>query len=391
MSVRFHPADFLNWPAVQTLFSVIGPSSLRFVGGAVRNSLLGLPVTDLDLATTHLPDALIALAQQAGLKTVPTGIDHGTVTVIVKGHTFEVTTLRKDVSTDGRHAKVSFTENWREDAARRDFTINALYLDSDGTLYDYHQGLSDLQKGRVRFIGNPRERLTEDRLRALRFFRFSAAYAQGSVEEEGLRAVTEFPQVLDNLSAERIWSEFAKLLACKANAVSAILETMISARLDLNGLITPNGIAGVKAMGDEIVSASQAVVRLGALMLASDLDSNALTRELRLSKRESRFLASVIRAKELLKNRGDKALLLALYQTDFRAVTAAAAIEYPEALGQLQSLSLPAFPLAAADLIARGYEKGPKIGQELQRLESLFIQSDFSLNRTDLLARIEQP
>jgi poly(A) polymerase len=188
-------------------------SEVRAVGGAVRNSLIGRPVIDVDLATTATPDAVIRLANDAGLKVVPTGLDPGTVTLVTDRASFEVTTLRRDVETDGRHAVVAFTTSWEEDARRRDFTINALYCDANGTVYDPIGGLADLRRRRVRFIGDAEARIREDYLRILRFFRFSAEYGNGQLDAEGLRASIALKEGLSRLAAERIRGELLKLLA----------------------------------------------------------------------------------------------------------------------------------------------------------------------------------
>ena len=184
----------------------------RFVGGVVRNTLLGLAVKDIDIATPLPPDEVMRRLKRANIRAVPTGIDHGTITAIVDGRPFEVTTLRRDVSTDGRHAAVTYTTDWREDAARRDFTINALYASADGEIFDYHGGLADLAQGRVRFIGDARARIREDYLRILRLFRFHAWYGKGDIDPDALNAVAHEKAGLAKLSGERIQQEFLRLL-----------------------------------------------------------------------------------------------------------------------------------------------------------------------------------
>ena len=184
----------------------------RAVGGAVRNALLGLPVTEIDLATTAEPESVMALAQEAGLKAVPTGIDHGTVTVIADGLPFEVTTLRRDVETFGRHAKIAYTTSWEEDAKRRDFTLNALYADRDGKVFDPLGSYDDLAAGRVRFIGDAEARIKEDFLRILRFFRFHAYYGKGDMDAAGLKAAVKLRAGLEQLSAERVAGELRRIL-----------------------------------------------------------------------------------------------------------------------------------------------------------------------------------
>jgi poly(A) polymerase len=196
-------AEWLKRPETKRVFAALSADGVetRAVGGAVRNTLLGLPVTEIDLATTALPEQVMALARKAGLKAIPTGIEHGTVTVVVDGAPFEVTTLRRDVETYGRHATVAFTEDWEEDARRRDFTLNALYAGSDGTVFDPLGGYADLVAGRVRFIGEAEARIKEDYLRILRFFRFNAYYGKGPLDPEGLQASVRLRAGLDQLSA----------------------------------------------------------------------------------------------------------------------------------------------------------------------------------------------
>src|SRR5690606_23717065 len=208
-------ADWLKAKPLQALFKALNRDGgeARVVGGAVRNTLLGSKVSDVDLATTHLPQETVRLAKEAGFKPVPTGIEHGTITVVVQGHPFEVTTLRQDVETDGRHAKVAFGTDWKADAERRDFTINALYMTADGTIIDDVGGLADIESRTLRFIGDAEQRIREDYLRILRFFRFFAWYGSGRPEADGLRASERLKDGLAQLSAERVWAELKKLLS----------------------------------------------------------------------------------------------------------------------------------------------------------------------------------
>ncbi len=185
---------------------------MRFVGGAIRNSLLKLKVEDVDVATKLTPQKVTELLEKSNIRAIPTGIKHGTVTALIDGKNFEITTLRSDISCDGRHAKVSWSSDWQEDARRRDFTMNALYLSAGGELFDYFCGTEDIEKGIVRFIGNPKERIAEDYLRILRFFRFFAYYGKGTINEEGLAACTSLAEGINNLSGERLQQEMLKIL-----------------------------------------------------------------------------------------------------------------------------------------------------------------------------------
>ena len=235
-------ADWLDAPALVAVFDALerDGDTVRAVGGAVRNTLLGLPVSDIDLATTALPEQVVERARAAGLKPVPTGIDHGTVTVVSHGQPFEVTTLREDVETHGRAATVRFGRSWTHDAARRDFTMNALYVDRHGGLHDPLGGLGDLQARRVRFIGDPHQRIREDYLRILRFFRFHAQYGEGSPDVEGLAAAAAEVEGLSLLSAERVGQEMRKLVVApgalatlQVMARCGILEAVLGETADL--------------------------------------------------------------------------------------------------------------------------------------------------------------
>jgi poly(A) polymerase len=208
--------DWFKAPGLSRVLDLLNQDGeARVVGGAVRNSLMGLPVSDMDIATTLLPEAVQARAEAAGIKCVPTGIKHGTVTLVVDGHPYEVTTLRRDVETDGRHAQVAFTDDWRADAERRDLTINALYADKTGFVHDYVGGVEDIGKQNIRFIGVAADRIAEDYLRILRFFRFFAHYGRGRPDAEGIKASAAAKAKIKSLSAERIWAEMKKLLSAK--------------------------------------------------------------------------------------------------------------------------------------------------------------------------------
>ncbi|MCG6116449.1 MAG: CCA tRNA nucleotidyltransferase, partial [Mesorhizobium sp.] len=212
---RLTDAAWLQDAAVQTLLEALGQGEdeARVVGGAIRNHFLGVPFTDVDIATTTLPRDTMRLGAEAGFKPVPTGVDHGTVTLVQGGRAFEVTTLRRDTESDGRHAKVAFGRDWKVDAERRDFTINALYADREGQIYDFVGGLADVETGTLRFIGDAGERIREDYLRSLRFFRFYAWYGRGRPDADALRATARLRDGLKSLSAERVWSEMKKLLS----------------------------------------------------------------------------------------------------------------------------------------------------------------------------------
>ena len=221
--MRIDPSKhaWMTTPETRILLAALGDG--RFVGGAVRNALLGWPVNDIDIAVPMPPEETLKRLEVAGIKAVPTGFEHGTVTAIVNGRPFEVTSLRQDIATDGRHAIVAYTDDWEEDSARRDFTMNALYAGADGEIFDYHGGVDDLLAGRVRFVGDAGQRIREDYLRILRLFRFHAWYGKGDMDPDALRAAADAKAGLAQLSGERIAKEIAAASGgAKSGAVAAI-------------------------------------------------------------------------------------------------------------------------------------------------------------------------
>jgi len=363
----------------------------RVVGGAVRNALMGLPVGEIDVATTAVPEEVVRRVESEGLKAVPTGIAHGTVTVVADGRPFEVTTLRRDIETDGRHAKVAFGRDWRADAQRRDFTMNALSAGRDGTVYDYVGGLSDLAACRVRFIGDPAQRIAEDFLRILRFFRFHAAYsAGGHPDSQGLAACIAGRDGLDQLSRERVRAELMKLLIAP-HAMPALIA------MNDGGLLT-RVLAGIAYLGPfenmakveaAIGVAPDPVQRLGALAVAVPEDAERLRHKLRLANAEYDRCASMgERWRDIAP--GDehaaRVLLYRLGQERYRdrvllAWARSSATAHDKAWHALATLperwKAPAFPLSAQDFIARGVAKGPALGAALRAAEAAWIAADF--------------
>lgn len=381
-------AHLLDRPGVRRVLAALDAEgeTTRLVGGCVRDALLGRTGDDIDLTTTLLPQAVITRAEAAGLRAVPTGIDHGTVTLLADDATFEVTTLREDVETDGRHAVVRFGRDFALDAQRRDFTINALSLAPDGTLHDTTGGVEDLRAGRVRFIGEARTRIREDALRILRFFRFQARYGAGSPDPEGLSACVAARDALDGLSRERIRAEILKLLL--APGAPAAIETLSETGL-LMRLIGGLGDRGrfLRALADGLETS--AIERLGALAIWSDADAERLELRLRLSKAERAALVAYGRAlgalhgraaidalemRRLAANHDGRALGIARVATR----TEPHPVLSPEADLYLDDLvhgriAAPTFPLAGADLVARGVRAGPEIGRRLARARALWL------------------
>jgi poly(A) polymerase len=365
----------------------------RVIGGAVRNALLGLPPGDLDVATTALPDEVMRRAEAAGFKTVPTGVEHGTVTAIVEGRPIEVTTLRHDVETFGRKAIVHFGRDWKADAERRDFTINALSVRRDGTVVDLVGGAADVAARRVRFIGDPAERIREDYLRILRFFRFHAAYGAGAPDPAGLHAAIALRAGLDRLSRERVRMEIVKLLV--APGAAATLEIMADAGLiePILGVPMATHVARLARMESALALSPDAIMRLGALAVHVPDDADRLGERLRLSNAERerlrsmadrwRGLAAALRdeseaeARNLLYRLGperyrDRSL--------FSWLRSGAA---PDDAGWLRLATLPErwqaprFPLKAAAFLARDVPKGPALGAALAEAEAAWIAAGF--------------
>ena len=364
----------------------------RVVGGAVRNALLGMPIAEIDVATTAVPDEVVKRVTAAGFKPVPTGIEHGTVTVVIDKHPFEVTTLRKDVETYGRHAKVEFGRDWKADAERRDFTINALSVTRDGAVYDYVGGLDDLGQRRVRFIGDPAKRIAEDYLRILRFFRFHAAYGTSDhPDAAGLAACIAGRDGLDQLSRERVRMEMLKLVAAP-HAVPTLIA-MTDAGLLLRVLGGVSYLASFENMTKveaAIGAEPNAVRRLGALAVAIPEDAERLWRKLRLANNEHERLVSMGeswgRISPMYGEKAAKALLYRLRPQNFtdrvllgwaRSAATAHDSEWRELATLPQRWTAPVFPLKAADFMKRGVAQGPALGAAIAAAEQAWIMAGF--------------
>ncbi len=363
------------------------------VGGAVRNALLDMPVTEIDVATTALPDEVVKRVSAAGFKPVPTGIEHGTVTVVIDKQPFEVTTLRKDIETDGRHAKVAFGRDWKTDAERRDFTINALSVTRDGTVYDYAGGLADLAARRVRFIGDPAKRIAEDYLRILRFFRFHAAYGTSDHPyAEGIAACIAGRAGLDLLSRERVRMEMMKLLVAPHAVPTLISMADAGLLLRVLGGVAYLGAFENMAKAEEAAGlAADPARRLGALGVAVSEDAERLWQKLRLTNAEHERLVSMGEGWRRRFAGGGTAGCVARCSTGSRpsAIPTArcwlgrarkaprmtrawrALVELPE------HWTVPVFPLKAVDFMARGVEKGPALGATLKAAEEAWIAAEF--------------
>ena len=386
-------ADFLRTASVRAVFAALDRDgeALRIVGGAIRNALLGQAVTEVDFATTSPPDVVIARAEAAGLKAVPTGLEHGTVTVVAHGEPHEVTTLRHDVETDGRRAKVAFGRDWTQDARRRDFTMNALYLDARGRIFDPLGGYPDVLARRVRFIGDPVMRIREDALRILRFFRFAATYGEGRLDPAGFAACLRERARLDRLSRERIRQELLKLLAAPY-AVPVVATMAESGFLDRLLAGVPY-VAPFRRMAEIEAALGQRadpLLRLAALGAVIVEDAERLAERLRLSNEErDRITAAASAWRGLGRDLSDHEARVAIYRLTPRTFRDALALAWARsrdaaddprwhALARLaQDWRPPRLPLAGRDVLALGVPKGPAVGEALGRVEAWWIEAGF--------------
>lgn len=358
----------------------------RFVGGCVRDGLLGQSSADLDMAIDQLPEDNMRLLQAIGVKVIPTGLKHGTITAISHGQQFEITTLRVDVKTFGRHAEVAFTDDWHRDAARRDFTINAIYADRDGRIFDPMGGREDLAAGRVRFVGEAAQRIAEDKLRILRFFRFQARFGRGAPDAQALAACAAAAPGIDGLSGERVRAETFKILALPAPG--AILARMAGAGVLQR--ILPNGfdLAGLeKCDGDPLRRLSAMAVGGGGGAETADV----IAERLRLSNQQARRLAFMMSPpKAFASDMSGPALRQLLYDHGPDAITDLALQQgLPELAGRIEGAIPPHFPLHGRDALAAGMAPGPEVGRLLQSLEQQWREDDFRAGREQLLALLK--
>ena len=391
---RIEPQRWMTWKSTTAVLAALAAAGApaRFVGGCVRDSLLDRPVQDVDIATPTPPDEVIWLLTEASIKAVATGLTHGTVTAVIGRAHFEITTLRRDVETDGRRAKVAFTKDWAADAARRDFTINALYLDPDGAIYDPTGGLADLRAGRVRFVGDAAARIREDYLRILRFFRFHAHYGRGEVDRAGLEACRALAAGVASLSGERLQGELLRLLG--AADPTPVLRLMAAEGIlahILPGAMRIERLAGLIEV-DRVVDPLR---RLAALVAGDDVTLIQVADRLRLANRaRDRMLA----AQGALPAADPPAARRQLYRLGVEAYRDRVLLAWAAAPGDRRFESLlrladdwrrPDFPLLGTDVLALGVERGPRIGRLLGAVEDWWVDGDFQAGRADCLARLK--
>lgn len=376
------PLD-LKTEAVKKIMSVLGdscahPQSL-FVGGCVRNALIHQPIQDIDIATQYIPDSVVKKLEDNHIKVIPTGIKHGTVTAVIEGTSFEITTLRRDEETDGRHAEVSFTDNWTEDARRRDFTMNALFADMEGNIYDpTGRGITDLMKGRVLFVGKPEQRIAEDYLRILRFFRFHAYYGQGEMDIEALRACQKASEHMSSLSRERITQEFLKIL--ESEKVEDILSVMFDHKV-LSELqdkkYDPQILINLVSLQQKYAE-NNVITRLFVL---AGCQAKLFDEYLRLSHAQQNFLIKLDMIMTSVIYDDKKSLKRAIYyhgndllvQGYLLAIALNKVEGNDQVLAMIKEWQAPKFPLSGQDLMEEGYQTGPELGMELKRREEEWL------------------
>lgn len=391
---------------VMDALDAVRPGASRYVGGCVRNALLGEPVADVDIATQLTPDRVMEAAKRAGLKAIPTGIEHGTITIVSEGEPFEVTTLRRDVATDGRRAVIAFTEDWAEDAQRRDFRLNALYADRTGIIHDPTGGLADVEARNFVFVGDPHARIREDYLRVLRLFRFEAWYGSGRPDSNGIEAVCALKDGLSTLSAERVWAELKKLLAAPnpSNAIALMEDCGV-----LQHLLEVNGSLRVlRAIIDQDVEyalAPDSLLRFAALVGGGPERIKTMAAKLKMSNAEAQRLQGAVdpaAREDVHKAFGDLAAaeraIMALgaqaFEDQARLAAASETAPPPRDWRLLAKYAAewkqPDFPISGGDLILLGYEPGPMLGDALDELKAHWIAERFEPSKDELLARLKQ-
>ena len=386
----------------RAVLDALGPDA-RFVGGAVRNALLGREVSDIDIATPLVPDEVTKRLTAAGLGAVPTGIEHGTVTAISSGKPFEVTTLRRDVATDGRRAVVAFTTDWKEDAERRDFTMNALYATADGEVIDLFGGVADLNAGRVRFVGDATTRIREDYLRILRLFRFHAWYGKGELEAEALRAAAAEKAGLAQLSGERVKKELLRLL--EAENPAPVLRTMAAAGILgelLPGALSIARLEHLAAIDAEAFFTPDPLLRLAALLPSDVSIVQAVSAKLKLSNAQALRLEDIAGAKEkIVSYLSVKEVRKLLYRIDIgpfkdrvflrwaEDTKESNAVQWRMLLAVADAWERPRFPLSGREVMLAGVPEGPLVGKILAEVEDWWVDADFIEDEFSLAERLK--
>ena len=396
---RLDPQPWMSARPTRKLMEALGEA--RFVGGAIRNTLLGVPVTDIDIATPLTPDEVAKRLTAAGIAFVPTGIEHGTLTAIVEGKPYEVTTLRRDVTTDGRHAVVAFTDDWRLDAQRRDFTMNALYADASGEIFDFVGGIDDLKAGRVRFVGDAAQRIREDYLRILRLFRFHAWYGKGEIDADAMRATAAEKDGIAKLSGERIAKEMLRLL--EAEAPAPVLRLMAASGILAQVLPGETNVSRLESLAK--IDAAEflppdALLRLAALLPHDAKFAKAAADRWKLSNAAHERLADIAGADEKIVSSFSipevHKLLYRLGARRFKdriflrwAEDVQAAVSWRALLTLADEWVHPRFPLTGRDVMLAGVPEGPLVGKILGDVEEWWIGGDFAADQAALAERLK--
>ncbi len=392
---------WLQKPSLQTLLSLLqeGGEEARVNGGAVRNAIMGMPVNDVDVSTTLVPRDVMLRAKAAGYKVVPTGIEHGTVTVVIDGDAFEVTTLRSDVETDGRHAKVLYSRDWELDARRRDLTMSALYCDADGKVYDPLGGMPDVLSKTVRFIDDAETRIREDYLRILRFFRFFAWYGQFRPDAEGLKACARLKEELASLSVERIWMELSKLFAAPdpSRAILWMRQTgVLTAVLPESEKWGIDNMQPLMRMEQEHNWAPDSLLRMMSILPPDPDKMKSLATRLKLPNKVRDRLVGWAETPKPDADWKQPEFEQWLYRQNIQAaedrlrlsaiVTDAPVKKRLRQLKWVKRFERPVFPIKGQDLLNQGVQAGPQVSEIMQKLENDWVESGFNLSREDLLA-----
>lgn len=407
MRAATYKIDWLQTPEIRQLFEVLGAPAVdvRAVGGAVRNTVMGLPVGEIDIGTPETPDIVTQRLAQAGHRAIPTGLDHGTITALIGDHSFEITSLRRDTACDGRHAAVEFTTDWEEDARRRDFTFNAMSMRGDGTLFDYFGGVKDAEDGRVRFVGDASDRMQEDYLRILRLFRFFAWYGRVSLDAATLEACRLHAESLAKLSAERVQAEIVKTLTAPAPALvlglmndCGVLAAVLPEARDLARL------AALARLESAVAAPTDWRRRLAACV--GEGDAEALAQRLKFSTADRVRLMCLTAAEPLLDAATPRPLVrAALYRcgpdvvydrvllswAHARAVAATVdEARWRDQLTRIAEWEPQALPVSGADVMALGLPQGPRIGELLSAVEAWWMGRDFEASREETLTELRR-
>jgi poly(A) polymerase len=397
--------NFLKDKTCKKILSLLNKKddTTRFVGGCVRDSLIGVETNDIDIATKLEPSEVMNILTSASIKVIPTGIDHGTVSVFSKNFNFEITTLRSDIETDGRHAEVTFSNSWEKDASRRDFTINSIYLKQNGDIYDPHNGIQHLKQKKILFIGDPDERINEDYLRILRFFRFNAFYGNDNLKlsNNSVKACAENKNKIKKLSSERIHNEFFKIL----NSTNPYFIINIMKKIGILEILFEKKVETKffkKLLSIENKNSLKIDQFLKFVSLAPNANKNHLS-ELKMfnfSKKDKKKLLLLTNQELKIHNKLEKNdIERILYSIDKQSLVGLAILswalstnkiidkEWISILDQIRNLKVPIFPLKAKDLLNFGLKEGPIIGEIFSEIEQDWIDSNFELNKEDLLLK----